>query len=394
MPDLRERPAAASHLIAKSVRHGRTRALVAVAGIAVSTLLVLVLMAAYRSLTHGVRAYAGSTRVDLWVAPLGTDNLIRSSALLPRSIVDSIATLPGVREAGPLVRGFVSVRSSFSARVHATEPTGQGPRNAINLLGLGYLAPQGPGGPPLILSGRPPDGPGEVMLDRAAAHRLRVSEGDTVIVNSLPFELVGLSAGTNLLATQFAFFDEQALEVTSGLLGQCSFVAVGLDSGQDADRLARQIVLRFPGIAAYTRDEFVENNIREVAAGFRPMQLLVSGMGVLAAAVLVALLVHGGVEDRRQDLAVLLAMGASVRSIAFGLVVHATLLVIIGGIVGGGVMLLFNDALLSWLPTLELAPRFLDLALALPLFTLVSGLAASVPLARLRRIDPITAFRP
>ena len=385
MPDLQERLTPASHLIAKSVRHRPARALVAVAGITVSTLLVLVLMGAYRALTHGVRTYAGSTRVDLWVAPLGTDNLIRSSALLPRSIVDSIAAFPGVRETGPIVRGFVSV---------ATETTGQSSRNTINLLALGYLAPRGLGGPPLIFAGRPPDGPGEVILDRAAAHRLGVSTGDTVIVNSLPFELVGLSAGTNLLATQFAFFDEEALEVTSGLRGQCSFVAVALDSDQEADRLARQIALRFPRIAAYTRDEFVENNIREVAAGFRPMQLLVSGMGVLAAAVLVALLVQGGVEDRRQDIAVLLAMGAPVRSIAFGLVVHATLLVIIGGVVGGGIMLLLNDALLSWLPTLELAPRLLDLALVLPLFTVVSGLAASVPLARLRRIDPITAFRP
>jgi ABC-type antimicrobial peptide transport system permease subunit len=45
-------------------------------------------------------------------------------------------------------------------------------------------------------------------------------------------------------------------------------------------------------------------------------------------------------------------------------------------------------------PTLELSTQPLDLAGVVLVFVIVGILAALVPLLRLRRIDPIEAFRP
>jgi putative ABC transport system permease protein len=369
------------------------RAIVAASGIAMSTLMVLVLMGVYRALTTGVRSYVGPEQIDLWVAPLGTDNLIRSSALLPASIVDSIGALPGVREAAPLLRGFVAVRAvGGGASAEASAASERAP--AINLLSIGYRAPDGLGGPPRIHEGAAPKGTSQVALDRAAAHRLGLEIGDTVSVNNSAFELTGLTSGTNLIATQFAFFDAAAGARTSGFYRRVSFVAVGLRPEAVPSEVALQIADRFPQAAVYTREAFVENNVREVAAGFRPMQLLVSGVGILAAAVLVALLVQAAVEDRRQDISVLLAMGAPAHAVGLGVVAHAAWLVVLGGI-AGAVLASALHAVLRWsVPTVEIAPRVHDLALVLPLFIGSGVLAACVPLFRLRRIDPIEAFRP
>jgi putative ABC transport system permease protein len=355
--------------------------------------MVLVLIGVYRALTTGVRSYVGPEPIDLWVAPLGTDNLIRSSALLPANIVDSIAALPGVREAGPLLRGFVAARPGDNAvNPDANAASGRGP--AINLLSIGYRAPDGLGGPPRIHEGAAPQGAFQVALDRAAAHRLGLAIGDTVSINGSAFELSGLTSGTNLIATQFAFFDAAAGARTSGFRGQVSFVALGLRPGVVPAEMARQITDRFPQTAVYTREAFVENNVREVAAGFRPMQLLVSGVGILAAAVLVALLVQAAVEDRRQDISVLLAMGAPAHAVGLGVVAHAAWLVVLGGI-AGAVLASALHAVLRWsVPTVEIAPRVHDLAVVLPLFLISGVLAACLPLLRLRRIDPIEAFRP
>ncbi len=380
-------------LIGKALRHRLLRASVAASGIAISTLMVLVLMGVYRALTTGVRSYVGPERIDLWVAPLGTDNLIRSSALLPASIVDSIAVLPGVREAAPLLRGFVAVRpGGGGAPPEADATSGGGP--TINLLSIGYRAPDGLGGPPRIQEGAAPRGASQVALDRAAAHRLGLQIGDTVSINDRWFELSGVTSGTNLIATQFAFFDATAGAQTSGLHGRVSFVAVRLHPEAVAEEVARRITNRFPQSAVYTREAFVENNVREVAAGFRPMQLLVSGVGILAAAVLVALLVQAAVEDRRHDISVLLAMGASAHAVGRGVVVHATRLVVLGAIAGALLTAALHTALRSWVPTVEITPRVHDLAVVLPLFIASGVLAASLPLLRLRRIDPIEAFRP
>lgn len=382
-----------TRLIRKALRHRLVRAIVAASGIAISTLMVLVLIGVYRALTTGVRSYVGPEPIDLWVAPLGTDNLIRSSALLPANIVDSIAALPGVREAGPLLRGFVAARPGDNAvDLDANAASGRGP--AINLLSIGYRAPDGLGGPPRIHEGAAPQGAFQVALDRAAAHRLGLAIGDTVSINGSAFELSGLTSGTNLIATQFAFFDAAAGARTSGFRGRVSFVALGLRPGVVPAEMARQITDRFPQTAVYTREAFVENNVREVAAGFRPMQLLVSGVGILAAAVLVALLVQAAVEDRRQDISVLLAMGAPAHAVGLGVVAHAAWLVVLGGI-AGAVLASALHAVLRWsVPTVEIAPRVHDLAVVLPLFITSGVLAACLPLLRLRRIDPIEAFRP
>lgn len=382
-----------TRLIRKTLRHRLVRALVAASGIAISMLMVLVLIGVYRALTTGVRSYVGPERIDLWIAPLGTDNLIRSSALLPATIVDSITALPGVREAAPLLRGFVVVRPGGAA-VYPEDSAASGRGPSINLLSIGYRAPDGLGGPPRLHSGSAPRGAFQVALDRAAAHRLGLEIGDTVSINDSAFELSGLTSGTNLIATQFAFFDAAAGATISGFRGQVSFVAVGLRPEAVPSEMARLIRERFPQAAVYTREAFVENNVREVAAGFRPMQLLVSGVSILAAAVLVALLVQAAVEDRRQDICVLFAMGAPAHAVALGVVASAARLVVLGGI-AGAVLASALHAVLRWsVPTVEIAPRVVDLAVVLPLFIASGVLAACLPLLRLRRIDPIEAFRP
>ncbi len=382
-----------TRLIRKALRHRLVRAIVAASGIAISTLMVLVLIGVYRALTTGVRSYVGPERIDLWVAPLGTDNLIRSSALLPEIIVDSIAALPGVREAAPLLRGFVAARAGGGGvSPEAREESGHSP--AINLLAIGYRAPDGLGGPPRLHRGAAPRGAFQVALDRAAAHRLGLEVGDTVSINDGVFVLSGLTSGTNLIATQFAFFDAAAGARTSGFRGQVSFIAVGLRPAAVPSETARQIKERFPQAAVYTREAFVDNNVREVAAGFRPIQLLVSGVSILAAAVLVALLVQAAVEDRRQDISVLFAMGAPAHAISLGVVANAARLVVLGGIAGAVLASALHQVLRWSVPTVEMAPRVEDLAVILPLFITSGVFAACLPLLRLRRIDPIEAFRP
>ena len=88
----------------------------------------------------------------------------------------------------------------------------------LNLMAVGYASEQRLGGPPRLVAGRPPHGDAEVAIDRAAASRLRLAVGGTALVNDIPMAVVGITGGTNLIATQFAFFDLAAVELASGYL--------------------------------------------------------------------------------------------------------------------------------------------------------------------------------
>jgi hypothetical protein len=153
-----------SGLLARGLRGRPLRAGLTAFGVALCALLTLVLFSAERSLAVAVRTYPGGAGADLWVAPYGTDNLIRSTGLLPWELSEDALDVPGVAAADPILRAFVTA-----------EPPGGGRK--ATLLAIGYRLPDGLGGPPPLREGRLPQRWDEVVLDRAAADRLNVRIG-------------------------------------------------------------------------------------------------------------------------------------------------------------------------------------------------------------------------
>lgn len=369
-----------------ALRGRRVRSLLTGTGVAAAALLVLVLVAAYRSLASGVLAYAGQPSIDLWVAPAGTDNLIRSSALIGREVVARVREMPGVERADAVLRGFVAVEP-----LHPRRPP---PAPRLTLLAVGYRAPGGLAGPPAIAAGRAPETGREIALDRAAAFRLGIRLADTVRVGGARMRVVGLTRGTNLLATQFLFLPLSAARRAHGLSGSASFVAVHVAAGGDPAAVARAIEASDTGLAVFSRREFVANNLREATAGVVPVLALLAVLGVAVACVLVVLLVQGLVEDRRGEIAVCFALGSSVPHVGEALVARALILVMAGA--AGGTILahVLRRVLDRLLPTVELAFGLPDHLAVFAIFSLAGVLAAGIPVLRLSRVDPLEAFRP
>jgi putative ABC transport system permease protein len=372
-------------LLVKSLRGRRVRAGLAVAGVATCTLLVIVIASAYRSVRTAMAGYAGQAGVDLWIAPAGVDNMIRGSyvGFIPLIDADAVRTLPGVAAADPILQGFLPVRSLPAA----------GSAKRLTLLTVGFRCPDGLGGPPAYAAGRPPRSFDEAALDRAAAFRLGVGLGDALEFFGAPLTVVGLTTGTNIMATQFFFADFDAVAGAGQARARASFIVVRTARGADRDNVARAIEARFPGLRAYTRAEFTAANDREVAAGFIPLLALVTLLGLGAAALLVGLLILSVIDERRGDIAVLLAMGTSIRALGGSVLVQALWLSSKGALIGAALSYGLNAALQAWLPTIPLRISLFDVALVALLFV-VTGLGSSVvPVARLASVDPLEAFR-
>src|SRR5258705_7602824 len=99
-------------LLLKALRGRHVRTALAIVGIGVIAQLVLVLFAVYRAPVASVRGYVGKGDVDLWMAPVGTDNLMRASGVLPVGVLDEVRKVSGVASADALLRIFVSVTPS------------------------------------------------------------------------------------------------------------------------------------------------------------------------------------------------------------------------------------------------------------------------------------------
>jgi putative ABC transport system permease protein len=364
----------------------RARAWLAAAGVGTCTLLVLALAAAFHSVEDSMASYAGQRAVDLWVTAPGSDNLIRGSprSLIPLEFLDSVRTVAGVAEAQPVLEAFLPVTAVRAVR----------DSSRLTLLAIGYKVPGGLAGPPLFAVGRAPRGLREVALDRVAAWRFGIGVGDTVFVAGRRLRVAGLTRGTNILATQFLFADFDAAAIAAGAPGKASFLVARLAPRAAADSVAHAIEERFPALQAFSRARFLANNQREVTAGFLPLLGLIAILGIVAAAVLVGLLLHGVVEERRGDIAVLLALGADVESVGVGMIAHALGLVALGVVAGSAGAWALAAILDRMLPVVPLAVSARD-AIAISLLFLMAGLiAALVPVFSLRHVDPLEAFRP
>jgi putative ABC transport system permease protein len=371
-------------LIARALRSRPGRFWLTVGGIAACTVLVVALQAAHRSVAASIRTYLGQPGMDLWVAPRGADNFMRSSAMLSAALADSLRAMDGVAAADPVARAYVTVKSGRG--------DGGGVRR-LALMGVGYTAPDGLGGPPILLAGRAPHRRHDIVLDRAAAWRLGRGLGDTVWVNGRAGTVTGLSGGTNLLATHLVFANLAAVAGLSGIRGQASFIVVRTLAGRQA-AVARDIRERMPAVAVYTGEEFLAANLREIGAGFVPLLSLIGLLGVLAGGSLIALLTHAVVEQSRAEIAVLLALGSPVQRLALVLVGEALLLVGVGFLLGLALALGLGEALDRWRPVIPLPVDPREALRVLLAFAVAGIVAATLPLFQLRRIDPLEAFRP
>ncbi len=366
-------------LLGRSLRtRPRRRALVA-AGMAASALLVLVLLGAREGATRAIVGYAGQPGCDLWIAPRGTDNLIRSGSLLPSALQEVVRADPAVAAVEPLLRTFVILE--------------HGGRR-VTVLAIGYRTASGLGGPQRLIAGRAPTGPDEIVLDRAAAHRLAARAGSTLLLHREQVRVSGISRDTNLIGTQLAFGDHGEAEDLMGVWGRASFLTVKLVDGADPGATAARLASRLQDAAVFTRDEFVAHNVREISAGLGPLLALVVTLGVSVSTALVALLAHAMVDDRRPELALLLALGAPIATLGRAVIARTTGIAAAGALTACALAVALSFLLERALPTVELSLRPIDGLATLTLCCGSAALASISPVARLRRVDPLEAFRP
>ena len=355
--------------------------------------LVITIASAYRNVRLALSDYAGQPAVDLWIAPAGADNLIRGSfvSFVPLSDASAIRALPGVARADPVQEAFLPVQQLGS----------RDPGKRLTLLTIGYRLPDGLGGAPAYVEGRAPRANDEIALDRAAAFRLKVRVGDTVDFNGYPALVAGLTSGTNILATQFVFADFDAVSSGGEAVGDlpvrrlrgAAFVLIKVASGADRDVVIRSIEDRFPHLRAYTREQFTAANEREISAGFVPLLALATILAVGAAALLVGLLILSVVDERRGDIAVLLALGTPAAAVGRGVLVQAVALSLQGTGIGAFLSYGLYLALDAALPTIPLRMALGDVLATAALFTATGLAGAIVPVVKLNAVDPLEAFR-
>jgi putative ABC transport system permease protein len=355
----------------------RTRFALTAAGVAAAVLLTVFLVGVYRGATRGSLSYIEGTGADVWVGRRGTWNLLRAGGLIPVSAKPLLEQVKGVVSAEPILGALLPAKLSDGRRT---------------LLTIGLPAGATLSRPRQIEAGRAMPRRGEIVLDRAFARRAGLRVGDRVELAERKFRVAGISRETNLLVTQYAFLLRQDLESLLGVDAQATFFLLRVRQGESA-AVVRRLEHRSRLISVFDRATFLENNRREIAAGFLPVLAAVALIGLLIGAAVVALMSYAAVLEKRGDYALIGALGGSEGARFLVVMQQSLAAALTGALAGLAVLLVVGRILPAAVPEVELVVEpWVAAAAVLGAFA-VAAIGALIPAGIATSVAPMEALR-
>jgi putative ABC transport system permease protein len=348
-------------------------------------------------------------------ANAGTDAIVRSSTevgdddvsergLLDASVVEDVAAVDGVATAVPEIYGIGQIVGSDGDPLGGNGP----PTQAGNWIADPEINPW------QIADGRAPEGPGEVVIDKASADDGDLQVGDATTIRTpdpVDVTVVGIAtfgdAGADSAGprTYAAFTTEFAQQVLLPEPGRISDVLVVADDGVTQQELVDRLEPALPdGSEALTGAALTDEQRSELEGDFlgffKAFLLVFAGIALVVATFSIYNTFSILVAQRARESALLRALGASRRQVLGSTVAEALVVGVLASAIGvaAGVGLAAGLSALTESAGFAVAGTALvvetsALALAAVVGVVVTLVASVAPAVKASRVAPLAALR-
>jgi putative ABC transport system permease protein len=369
MSETYEGPISELQLLWGNITARPLRASLSIIAIAIQVILVLMIV----GLTSGVVAEWGKrvegVGADLMVQPPNSSIFFAfSSAVMPESLTDRIAKLPGVDEVAPTLilmdqRNFVVVYGIDYQR--------------FNALSRGFL----------YRDGGPFTSPNDALADDIVAQSRHLKVGDHVTLLNHVFRICGIVAHGK--GARF-FIPLKTAQDIAGAENRVSMFYVR--SKGDTQGTREQILKLDPLNRVRSMSEYMtlmnSSNLPELKPFIRTMV----GVGMMISFLVVLLNMHTLVMERTREIGILKALGCSRFDIVKLFLGETMILTLWGSFAGIGLTFLIEAVLKQTTPTIQIliTPGWLFGAVLLAVIGAAAG--AIYPAARAASYDPVVAL--
>lgn len=346
----------------------------------------------------------------------GTDVVVRSKAAyeadiattggqvrpLDESMVDTVREVPGVAVAEGSVFGFALVLDEDGEPIQpAGAPT----------LGTSVTENRELAGAATFREGTTPVGPHEMALDARTVELGGYELGDQVDVvfqgGPRTFTLVaviGFGETDSLLGATLAGFDLPTAQTVLSKPGVVDEVDIMAADGVSARELRDRVAEVLPeGVEALTGEQVAADgteSVRESMGIFTTVLLVFAGVSVLVGSFVIFNTFNVLVAQRRREVALLRAVGATRRQVLTGVLVEAAVLGLVSGLIGLALGVGLAAGIRSLLetigvevPTTSPAIQVRTVVVAMSVAILVTMGAAVAPAWAATRVSPMDALR-
>jgi len=323
---------------------------------------------------------------------------------IPASLEATVAKVPGVEATALDIEGYAQM-------VGRNGNTIGHPVNGPPTIGLAWI--DVPALNPLrMATGRPPTGPGDVVIDKHTAdgQHFRVGDRITVLSQQAPTQLTitGIvrwgTTSSPLGATIVAF----APATATRLLGQPGMVndinveaARGVSQATLASRV--QAAITYPNVEAVTGAQVTregQDTIHQAFAAFRTLLLVFAGIALFVGAFLIYNTFSIVIAQRLRELALLRAVGAGARQVLLAVAGESLVVGVFAsgaGVVAGvglAVLLRAGMGLLGYVvPATGIVLTPWTVAVGMATGTVITVASALGPARRAARVPPIAAMQ-
>lgn len=342
------------------LRYRSRQFLIAVVGAGVVFALAVLMSGMANGFHAEIHQTVTSTRADSWIVPSGASGPFTSVSSMPETRAAKIAALPGVKSVSGMVISLQTVNRSTT-----------GARDELRVMMLGAL----PGAPAQIRpdEGTAVAGASDVVVDG----RLGLPIGGKFTLAGQTFTVVGLIHGHSMLGgTPDVFMSLRAAQMVL-FGGQHVITAMSLQ-GRPTSLASDLRVMSVP--------EVEKDSLGPMADSVSSVENTRYLMWAVAA-IIVAALVYVSTLQRQRDFAVLKAVGASGRSLFFGVAIQAVTVTLGAAALAASTSWVFRP--LYTVPLVVPASAYWSL----PLVAVIVGLLSSlVAFRRAVNVDPALAF--
>lgn len=354
----------------------RRRALLALGGVGAGLLMVLLMWGILAGLVQQETAYIRRSPADVVVSQSGVRTMQMSISAVDAAVEPAVADVSGV---------------AWTARLRQTTTTvAAGPDRRLISFAFGYDVATGRGGPDVLVAGRAP-GADEVVIDRAGAEQLGVRVGDSVDVFGRPFTVSGFTEGLTRIGNTTVFLALPAYDAAAG--PGTNYLLVGAAPGHDPDALASRIEGVVPGITAQSRAAMEAQEAAFVNDTYADVISTMVLIGFVIALALVALTLSAVTNANLRGYGVVKAIGGTPAHLARAVATQALWAVVGATVLAVLAALVLARAITASVPNIAMVVEPRSVAITLIGALAVGAPAALLPLRRVLRVDPASAFR-
>ncbi len=381
----------------KNLFSERTRFLVSISGVAFSIMLMSFLMGVYSAINTLATSYINNSGADVIVAQEGVKNMFHSFSLLNKNKIGQIERISGGKAYGIISRGTtVLVREedgskiiNYTGRLKGKNKDGM--KMEINIIGFDPLSSIG--GPNILRQGTLQPGKKQIVVDAVFSKKNNLTVGDQIEAFDEIYTIAGITDQNNMLAYTRAFVDFNNLQDILKEKNSVNYIFLKLADPSQAKEVTEKLTAQVNGISAYTRDEFAESNADTIKSSYLPIITVITILGFLTGAVIIALMVYTSTLEKIREFGILKAIGAT-NDYLFWIVFEQSLISsLIGFVVGSALTVVLAKTVVEFVPTLTVELRWEIFSITFMSALVMSLFASYIPVRRIAELDPATVFK-